>query len=300
MIVEGFDPTAVCDLTTWPEIKWEQAVHSYTWKLRNIYINLPEAVQDYVIHSDDVRKVGFVREPLERFWSAWASKVLVREPPYRHLSLEASESSSTEWLIRVRGTNSVVKEFRRFVDDFLEDGPATEEIHFFPQTELYGDFLDTAEFYDLRFLVGHQDRVNTFYGVELPHEFIRSNSSLPPINGLLSESQRIALQAHYRSDYEQWSHLFGEASKISKSSWSTTELESVANNVRSTQRLSSVLKDLEMVQIQNLSLETSIKNLEHNLWLQQQKYYEVVSSRSWRITKFLRSRLSRRIRRLPV
>ena len=86
---------------------------------------------EWILRSDDWFRFTVVREPARRIWSAWVSKVLVRNPRFVLMLGEdlfpALPSSAQE----------VVESFRRFVAA-LPDRPAWSDSHWSAQADLLG------------------------------------------------------------------------------------------------------------------------------------------------------------------
>lgn len=264
-LIEGFEPTTVCDTAPWPELQWEQSIHSLTWRLRGIYVALPEALKYHVSVSPNVDRVGFVRDPIERFWSAWVSKVLTREPAYRHLDPQVSDYSSQQWIQRIREPRLLVQEFRRFVKDFLlRNLPASRDEHFLPQAEIFGEAVTNSEFHHVSQLASHLSRLESFYGLEIPTNLKNANKGLRQIPGLLSATQYRDLQDFYEADYRLWGSLFKVTSKRFPQNWSRFELDILIQKVLNAQRLSVVWDErtrlLEELSVLTARVEAKIED----------------------------------------
>ncbi|OMQ42876.1 glycoside hydrolase family 99-like domain-containing protein [Ensifer sp. 1H6] len=72
-----------------PESDSDLAIHHVFWKVAPDVTGLPDDSISEVLRSESVFRFGVVRNPYKRVFSAWQSKLVLREPlqavPYRHL-----------------------------------------------------------------------------------------------------------------------------------------------------------------------------------------------------------------------
>jgi hypothetical protein len=121
---------------------------------------------EWVLRSDDWFRFTVVREPVRRVWSAWVSKVLVRDP--RFLA-----SFGEEWFPPVPACAAdVVESFRMFVSGLPVRWDWSDS-HWSPQVDLIGPGID----YDLVGRLEQFDDVATEVG-----DYLRSQGTvLPPV-----------------------------------------------------------------------------------------------------------------------
>lgn len=90
---------------------------------------LPDAERDRALHEDGWLRFTLVRDPAARLWSAWQSKLLLREPRF------VASYGGQPWFPRVpRDPADVVADFRRFVAALGAD--SVTDVHWSVQCEL--------------------------------------------------------------------------------------------------------------------------------------------------------------------
>lgn len=258
--LEGRHPESLCDLQPWPEVRWEQAVHSLRNQLDGHFGKLDSGVQKELRHSREIHRIGFVRDPLARFWSSWASKVLIREPLFRFLDPEAASCSSREWLDRIGNSDGVVREFRRFLREFLAGGSASEDPHFLPQSVIFDGIPDETTFFDLRDLSRQLMRLGGATGTALPTKSSHLNQSLVQVEGVFGAENRKALEEYYFNDYAIWGHLWLQSPKPrAAQAWTAEELEWVAKESLFAQRLQSFWSQVITYESDLAAVRTELK-----------------------------------------
>lgn len=145
------------------------------------------------------------RHPTVRLWSAWQSKLLMREP------LWMERFGGADWLPRVpRSTEDVVEDFHKFVVSVMSDPehPILRDRHFTPQADLlnagltpYTNLYDTSQFStmtkDLETHLRAHDWDGTF-------QLNRSNETpLQPLRRAFAEDVVSAITALYFNDFVQ-------------------------------------------------------------------------------------------------
>ena len=146
---------------------------------------------EWILHSPDWLRFTVVREPLRRLWSAWVSKLLVREP--RFVAMFGDE----EWFpTPPSSSEDVLRSFRRFVSALSEQDPAWHDPHWSPQVDLLG----TTEL-----AYGHVGRLERVaetldvlgervreHGRELPSLPSENRSLLPYVPGVFDHAAHVA------------------------------------------------------------------------------------------------------------
>jgi hypothetical protein len=235
-LTEGIDVSKVCDEAIFGEVRWEQAIYSIL--LANDWRNLIEEDRSEVILSDTIRKVGIIRDPAARAWSAWLSKVAVREPAFRYLCPRSASYSTSEWLFRLRDLPSALAEFERFALDLADGSPASSDPHFAPQVEVFRDFLTLAEFVDITQVDRLLAQLESHHPGTPPTPPLNESGFGTPLNQF-TEATTAALSDFYGSDY---SHFGFERERAGSSSSPSSEewldfMPSVEMRVRHAQRL---------------------------------------------------------------
>ena len=104
-------PPATFEDSTGPEPSPALTVHDMRrWPPACRFAELEPAERDEILAAEDWLRFSLVRDPAERLWSAWQSKLLLREPRFVELFGDAA------WFPRVpRLPREVVEDFRAFV-----------------------------------------------------------------------------------------------------------------------------------------------------------------------------------------
>lgn len=115
------------------EVTRTLAVHDpLVWRSTRSLHDLPPGEIAAITADDDWFRFCFSRHPVDRLWSAWQSKLLLREPAY------AARFGAAAWFPRFPSDGEAVAEdFARFVDALAAD-PAllTADQHWAPQQHL--------------------------------------------------------------------------------------------------------------------------------------------------------------------
>jgi hypothetical protein len=102
------------------------------WRHTTLLRDLDAADLDRLRGDGDWLVFTMTRHPVDRLWSAWQSKLLMREPRF------VDAFGASHWFPRVpRSPGDVVEDFRRFVDALMGDGALlTADRHWQPQVGL--------------------------------------------------------------------------------------------------------------------------------------------------------------------
>lgn len=113
-----------------PEVSPALTVHDMSlWRREHRLVDYEAAERERVLTEDGWLRFSLVRDPATRLWSAWQSKLLLREP--RFLETFGSEP----WFPRLpRRPADLVEDFRRFVAALA--GGDVEDVHWAVQHEL--------------------------------------------------------------------------------------------------------------------------------------------------------------------
>jgi hypothetical protein len=113
-----------------PEVSPALTVHDVTlWNPQNRWSSYSEEEQAEMLAADDWLRFTIVRHPATRLWSAWQSKLLLREPRF------VQTFGEEPWFPELPSTpEQVVEDFRKFVAAVGEGG--VEDVHWAIQHEL--------------------------------------------------------------------------------------------------------------------------------------------------------------------
>jgi hypothetical protein len=155
-----------------------------------------------ILGSDDWFRFTVVREPARRVWSAWVSKVLVRDPRFVAVFGE-------DWFPAVpTGAGEILDSFRLFVRS-LRDGPRPDA-HWAPQTDLLGwpaiPFRHTGRVESLDATVAAVDEHLRPLGRPLPPLGHENRAILPFAPELFDAPARVACDAWTASDREAFGY----------------------------------------------------------------------------------------------
>lgn len=165
---------------------------------------LPEALVE-ALTADDYFRFAVVRNPFNRIFSAWQSKILLREP----LQIDAYSLQEFVYL-PIDGLGDISAAFERFLEYLsAEEAPSFRDVHWMPQSELLRpdlvNYSMLARIEDSGPL-GRALLERLGPDVEDPFAARRSNKSLVPyLSELISPRSRELIQSIYASDFE----LFG-------------------------------------------------------------------------------------------
>jgi Sulfotransferase family len=182
---------AIHDPAVWGE--------SYTLESRS-----PEEVER-ILDAPDWLRFTVVRAPLRRLWSAWVSKVLVREPRF------VAAFGREDWFPTApRSSHDVLAWFRRFVDALPSRDDELHDPHWSRQADLLG-VRDLG--YDH---VGHIERVEQSvavvdahlraHGRALPPLRLANRSLLPYVPGLFDQASLDACASWTASAHEAFGY----------------------------------------------------------------------------------------------
>jgi hypothetical protein len=148
-----------------PEATRQQVIHDGSmWKPAHRLNSRSAEDVDWILRSDEWFRFTVVREPVRRLWSAWITKVLVRDPRFALMF-------GDDWFPdRPSSATDVVQSFRDFVTA-LPERPDWSDTHWSSQADLAGDIR-----YDHVGRVESLDETAAVVGKFLRHR----NQKLPP------------------------------------------------------------------------------------------------------------------------
>jgi hypothetical protein len=124
MPVERFEASAL------PEVSTALTIHDMArWDPEYRWNNLDEQTRQEILRDDSWFRFTIVRNPASRVWSAWQSKLLLREPRWLR------EWGDRPWFPRLPSTpDELIEDFRKFVLALAD--PEIEDVHWTVQHEL--------------------------------------------------------------------------------------------------------------------------------------------------------------------
>ena len=205
---DAFDSSATAEVTP------GTAVHDMTrWGEAHTLGSLEPDEREAILAADDWFRFTVVRDPGPRLWSAWQSKLLLREPRFTELFGDRS------WFPRIpESADDLVADFRRFVTAL--DEPDSRDVHWCVQSDL----VDLIPF-------DHVGRTETMAdtiaalgahvgSTGLGDRMGAANRTLiaqPP--GLYDAATAKAVARHYERDYAAFGYTPPKSSRASRAEW---------------------------------------------------------------------------------
>jgi hypothetical protein len=194
-------PLETFERSTWPGVVPALVVHDMKlWGEGRRLADYGGDERAHVLGDDGWFRFSLVRDPAPRLWSAWQSKLLLREP--RFVATFAEEP----WFPRLPGDPAeLIEDFRRFVAAVAR-GEA-EDVHWAVQHDL-AQQLPLGHVGRLERMAESLELLRKHVGLEtLPAATGRENRTpLPMPPGAYDEAAAAALREHYRADYEQYGY----------------------------------------------------------------------------------------------
>jgi hypothetical protein len=119
------------------EVSRSMAIHDMDlWEPQHKWKNHSAAEQQAILTSDDWLRLSVARDPAPRLWSAWQSKILLREPRF------VTRFGAADWFPGAIPTvGAVVDSFRDFVGALdVHPDEAPHDAHWGPQHDLMAGF----------------------------------------------------------------------------------------------------------------------------------------------------------------
>lgn len=116
-----------------PQISQVMTIHDINlWPNRLRWSELSDEERAEIEADDSWLRFTIVRDPARRLFSAWQSKLLMREPQY------VKRYGDADWFPRIpRWPAEIIEDFRRFVLSLAEPDEAFPvDVHWAPQTEV--------------------------------------------------------------------------------------------------------------------------------------------------------------------
>ena len=127
------EPLEATRVSLAPEVTRAATVHDFTlWQHTRALQQLSTAEWEEIVHDHEWLVCCIARHPVSRLWSAWQSKLLLREPHY------VRYYADRPWFPRIpQRLSDVAADFRRFVAALRdEDGLIQADPHWRPQEAL--------------------------------------------------------------------------------------------------------------------------------------------------------------------
>lgn len=181
-----------------PEVTPALTIHDMTaWGPKHKFSEYPEDEREEILASDDWLRFTVVRHPVPRLWSAWQSKLLLREPRF------LTDFGSEPWFPALPDTpEQLIEDFRRFVA--VVGGGLADDVHWSIQDELVSqlpfNFIGSVEGFDKTL-----EKLREHVG-ELPEDKHSNRTPLSMPANAYDEAAAEVVRAHYAPDYEAFDY----------------------------------------------------------------------------------------------
>lgn len=239
-VIEGLDPVALCDVAKCPEVKWTQGIHQVKQGLAGLWPNLTHQTQWRAWSDPAVRRVMFVRDPLERCWASWVTKILVREPAFIALCGPIAELTSHDWEERALSSGGLVREFELFAESLVAGSPAGQDQHFAPQSVAARLLPPDTEFLPMTMVGPVGQQIAQAAGIDAePPRLNESGIAFP--REAMSTRTLAALEEFYADDRELFEERVDSRPEAARGAVELTgeQVSLLRLHIRSSQRLAT-------------------------------------------------------------
>jgi hypothetical protein len=293
---EGF---ASCEK---PEVTLATTIHAtYVWRRAGLTLDsLSDDARERAFTEDGWFRFSVVRDPATRLWSAWQSKLMLREPWF------TDAFSGQAWFPRVPETpDDVIEDFRLFVASVREQAwnDKVRDKHWAPQ-HLLVDRIPLNHVGHLERLGETRDALRAHLGTQaeliglLAHD---NRTPLPYVRELYDASTASAARELFGTDFTRFGYNPVEPSTDpgALAAWQrqvAAALPALREIILRHERLGAYFRRLRKVRVRSQAQDRRVKELEQKLAERTRQRdrlrgepYVRDRSRSWRLTKPLRA-----------
>lgn len=281
----GIDPDELSAILPHPEMAWDQAVWSGAQDL--LLASLSPRDRIAICNDPGIKRIAFVRHPVERLWSAWVSKILVGEPRYADLRDELLGPFGEVILDAETSRMDLATLFGEFIERLPQLDIFETDIHFMPQSSLLGKAPADTAFYESADLIQRlQQYAPSLLGV---HSLRRRNETRQLVDGpILTEGTFAPLLSLYEQDFvvfgARFSWGYESRWKVTIDSPQGPVNQQFQDRCRGARRLTNIVRQ-QAEDRRNLgSLQDTCARLAEELESLQDQHREITHSRIWRWT----------------
>jgi hypothetical protein len=285
-----------------PEVTLATAIHAtYVWRRAGRTLgSVSDDVRDRALTEDGWFRFSVVRDPATRLWSAWQSKLLLREPWFTYTF------SDQPWFPRVPHTpDDVLEDFRVFVASVREQAwhGKVRDKHWAPQ-HLFVDRMPLNHVGHVERIGETRDAIRRHLGTDaeligpLAHD---NRTPLPYSPALYDASTASAAGELFGRDFARFGYAPVEASTDAEAlaTWErhvVSALPALREIIARHERLGAYHRRLRKVRVRSQAQDHRVQELEQKLaerTRQRDRLRRELDarnrSRSWRLTKPLRA-----------
>lgn len=209
----GLPPQSFEDPAKFRATQGQTIQNVHKWPPKYVIQHADRGWLEQVSESEDWFRFSVVRDPARRLWSAWQSKVLLRQPAFVDAFGEES------WFPNVPSSpEEVLQSYGQFVAALNreDEDRRPRDPHWRLQTELLGDATPALNHIGRMETLG--DTLNLLgepvasFGLELPPMRPENVTLLPYPDGLLSGETTRIIREYYAPDYRAFGYAEPEAS----------------------------------------------------------------------------------------
>ena len=283
--LDGLDGARFRD-SVMAEVSQSMTIHDTSrWDERHLWAAYDNDEQEQIQADDSWLRFTVVRDPAPRLWSAWQSKLLLKEPRF------VARFGEAAWfphdVVDLDGAISSFRSFVRALDVRAEDAP--HDAHWGPQTGLIDGFRlnyhGRAERPDATV---HRIDEHLSAGVHLDQRVPRENSAPVPYHRSVYDDETAAIVNRvFAEDFERFGYepLADVSSGDSEQMWRPTAETAVGFAAQLSERhlrIGTLLDQLGQAR-------DSESRMMEQLRAQSDRVHAIEHSRSWRVTRPLRA-----------
>jgi len=289
----NYDVNSILEETFHPEVGWDQAVWSKIQVLPGYMLNVPTERSAQLLGDPTYRKIVFLRNPIERFWSSWVSKIFLGEPRYLDIRRATILPEDEIILANDPTTADIGAIFDRFVAYFLESNFLQKDNHFLDFSSLLIGRPSDTELVELKEL---NKTMQSIYGFEWENFSGNRNSARDILHGpICSPKSYELLRIFYHEDFLNFDNVFSMENKpewLPADNRASFDFAHYRFHNRAAYRLKAAIEQKILLEKNVDRLEKNVDRLEKNvdrLGKVEQELRDIENSTMWRALSPLRS-----------
>jgi len=185
----------------------ELVIHDTFYKVAPNVTGLPKNRLEELLRSNRFFRFAVVRNPYTRIFSAWQSKLLLREP------LQAENYKNSNFFqFPIRSIEDIVPAFECFIEHLAAlEAPNYWDVHWTPQTDLIRpDLISYNQVAQIENVQPLREALFDYLGSGIPDPFgtWKNESIIPYLPQFISNRAAELVQDLYRKDFETFGYEF--------------------------------------------------------------------------------------------